>query len=294
MNNRNIQVNYVTGNLFLLLLAVIPVISVSCEKEVILDLADREGLYLIVEGNIDDSSPEQWIRLSNSSSYYDVSKGLPVRNAIVTVNDGETDFVFTESNADSLMGYYINDRIGGELNYGYYNLTIEHEGEIFTAWSEYRPVPEIDSITVRLSFFSLIGLTDEKRYDIYIHFSELQEKGDHYLVDLDISGRLETARPAQKTVISDENLEKYVSLPVATVGENDLKEGDILTLKLRSISREQYEFYQIFFFQTDLSGNPFAGAPPANIPTNLSEGARGFFQVSSVTSASKEFRSRSR
>ena len=291
MNNRNILINKVTGNLWLLLLAVIPVISVSCEKEVILDLSDREGLYLIVEGNIDDTSPEQWIRLSNSSSYYEVSKGHPVRNAIVTVHDGETDFVFTESNVDSLMGYYINDRIGGELNYGSYNLTIEHEGEIFTARSEYRPVPEIDSITVRLSFFSLIGLTDEKRYDIYIHFSELQGKGDHYLVDLDISGRLETARPAQKTVISDENLEKYVSLPVATVGENDLKEGDILTLKLRSISREQYEFYQIFFFQTDLSGNPFAGAPPANIPTNLSEGARGFFQVSSVTSASKEFRS---
>ena len=291
MNNRNILTNYVTGNLCLLLLAVIPVMSVSCEKEVILDLSDREGLYLIVEGNIDDTSPGQWIRLSNSSSYYDVSKGLPVRNAIVTVNDGETDFVFTETNVDNLKGYYINEKIGGELKYGSYELTIEHEGEIFTARSEYRPVPEIDSITVRLSFFSLIGLIDETRYDIYIHFSELQGEGDHYLVDLDVAGRQETARPAQKTVISDESLEKYVSLSVATVGENDLNEGDILTLKLRSISREQYDFYQIFFFQTDLSGNPFAGAPPANIPTNLSEGARGFFQVSSVSSASKEFRS---
>jgi hypothetical protein len=294
MNNRNILVNYVTVNLYLLLLAVIPVILVSCEKEVILDLPDKEGLYLIVEANIDDTYPEQWIRLSNSSSYYDISKGLPVRNAIVTVNYGETDFVFTESNVDSLMGYYINDQIGNGLKYGYYKLTIEHEGEIFTARSEHRPVPEIDSITVRLNFFSLIGLTDENRYDIYIHFSELQGKGDHYLVDTGINGRQETARPAQKTVISDESLEKYVSLPVATIIEDDIREGDILTLKLRSISREQYEFYQIFFFQTDLSGNPFAGAPPANIPTNLSEGARGFFQVSSVTSASKEFRSPSR
>ncbi len=290
MNSRNISINSVKKNPLLLFIAVLTVISVSCEKEVILDLSDREGLYLIVEANIDDTSPGQWIRLSYSSSYYDVSEGRPVRNAIVKVNDGETDFIFTESDIDSLKGYYINENIGGELTDVSYKLTIEHDDKIFVSRSEYRPVPEIDSITLRLSFFSQIGLIDEKRYDIFIHFSELHGKGDHYLVDLDIAGTLVTASPAQKTVISDENLGKYVSRSVATISEDEIMEGDILTLKMRSISREKYEFYQIFFFQTDLSGNPFAGAPPANIPTNMSEGARGFFQVSSVSSASKEFR----
>ncbi len=290
MNYRNSYKNRLKQNLLILLVGVFPVIFTSCEKEVILDLSDMEGEYLIVEGNIDDQSPEQWIRLTGSSSYYDVTTGLPVSNASVTVTDGTTDYVFTESSVDTLRGYYYNDKIGNEFSGGTYHLTIEHEGEIYTAQSEFRPVPVIDSITVGINFFSDIGLTEDKLYDIYIHFDNRPGKGDYYLADFFINGRLQTARPTQKTIFSDEDLEEYVSRSVKTVNGNDLENGDIFSVELRSISSDKYDFYFIFLFQTNLSGNPFAGAPPANIPTNLSEGARGFFQVSSVSSAQGEFR----
>ncbi|MFO7923101.1 MAG: DUF4249 domain-containing protein [Bacteroidales bacterium] len=273
----------------ILFFALLPAVTGSCEKEVTLDLADREGAYLIVEGNLDDASPEQWIRLSRSSSYYDVSTGSPVENAFVTVNDGDKDYVFAESSTDSLRGYYFNREIGGELKESEYYLTIVHDDNIYTGQSEFRPVPDIDSITFELNFFSRLGFTDDTLYDVYIHFSELPLPGDHYLVDIDINGRLQTGRPSEKTVFSDEDLEEYVSLSVRTINGDNLEQGDTITMKLRSISKEQYEFYQVFFFQTDLSGNPFAGAPPANIPTNMSEGAHGFFQVSSVSPATVEF-----
>ena len=261
----------------------------SCEKEVILELSDREGAYLIVEANIDDASAEQWIRLSFSSSYYDVTEGAVVSGADVTVSSGSKKWVFTEQGPDSLAGFYFNSRIGEELIEGSYTLFIEHEGNTYTAASKYRDVPEIDSITTRVNFFSSSGLTEQKLFDILVHFADLPGDGDHYLIDMSINGKLQTPRPSQKTIISDEDLGKYVSRSVRTVNGDDMEAGDTIRLDMKSISREKYEFYQVFFFQTNLSGNPFAGAPPANIPTNMSEGARGFFQVSAVSKAQTRF-----
>ena len=256
-----------------------------------MDLSDPGRQYLVVEANIDDLDPVQWIRLTRSSSYYDVTTGLPVSNAIVTVSGGEGDYVFRESPVDSLKGYYYNEEISGDLIAGKnYILRIEHGGNIFTSRSEMRFVPELDSVSIKLNFFSEFGFTDETLYDILIHFSDLPGSGDHYLVNLYINDDLFTVRPSEKTVLSDKDFGEYVSRTVNTLNSGNFGTEDLLTLELRSISKEMYEFYIIFFFQTNLSGNPFAGAPPANIPTNLSTGARGFFQVSSVSRIEKVLR----
>jgi len=57
-----------------------------------------------------------------------------------------------------------------------------------------------------------------------------------------------------------------------------------------SISPELATFYEVLFNQTDLSGNLFASSPPANVPTNISNGARGNFQVSQPTYKSTIFK----
>ncbi|MFP4367879.1 MAG: DUF4249 domain-containing protein [Bacteroidales bacterium] len=270
--------------------AIIIFFSGSCEKEVILDLADKEGAYLIVEANIDNLAKNQFIKLSLSSSYYEVTSGPPVSNASVKISGGGAEFNFTESPVDSLKGLYFNDIIAGSLKEGInYRLRIVKDSEVYTARSVLQSVPDIDSVSLELNLFTSMGIISDTLYDALIHFSTLPGNDAHYLVDLDINERLQTFRPSQKTVISTESLDEYVSLAVKTINKDNLEPGDTINVKLRSISKEQYDFYQIFFFQTDLSGNPFAGAPPANIPTNLSEGARGFFQVSSVSSARTKF-----
>ncbi len=262
----------------------------SCEKEVTLDLPGSEGAYLIVEANIDDASALQWIKLSLSSSYYDVTEGAAVSGAFVTVFSDDKSWTFAERLDDSLPGLYFSSDIGRALEPGKYMLFIEHEGKTYTAASEYKKVPAVDSVTTRLNFFSASGFTSEDLFDVLVHFTNLPDRGNHYLIDLSINRKLRTQRPGQKTVLSDEDLGDYVSRSVGTINGKDINEGDTIRLEMRSISRGKYDFYQIFFFQTDLSGNPFAGAPPANIPTNMSEGAKGFFQVSSVSSEKVIFR----
>ena len=263
----------------------------SCEKDVILDLLNTQGKYLIVEANIDNSSVNQMIiRLYRSGSFYDDEKGFPVSNAIVSISDGNNNYLFTETASSEQQGNYYNRELGGNMITGNtYNLTVIDDGKTYTASSTLKPVPDIDSVTTSINFLSQLGIIKEVLVDIYIHFENLPHQGNYYLVNLYINGNIQTFTPNQKTMISDENLENHVSLYIKTVRRNELKNGDKITLEMRSISREQYEFYTDFFSQTELSGNPFAGAPPANIPTNLSEGARGFFQVSSVATVSKIF-----
>lgn len=57
-------------------------------------------------------------------------------------------------------------------------------------------------------------------------------------------------------------------------------------LQMLSISKQKYDFYMAILLETDFSGAGFAG-PPANVPTNLSNGALGFFSVSDVTEIKK-------
>ena len=269
-------------NLIILVLALIAGIT-ACEKDVILDLADIEGKYVIVEANLIDDGSRQWIRLTRSSSYYDVNTGNAEQNAFVIVQGNNKSWDFTELHPDSLPGYYFNSHISSALTETTYELMIETaDNQTFFAQSEFRPVPVLDSVTVKLNPFSELNFFDTAVYDVIAHFADLPGDGDHYLFNLYINNKLRTLRPTDKEPMSDVNLDEYSSYAVLNLNENDIAPGDTLTLEMRSISKENFDFYGVFFFQTDLSGNPFAGAPPANIPTNLSEGGRGFFQVSSV------------
>ncbi len=268
----------------LIIIALILLAGVTaCEKDVILDLADIEGKYVIVEANLINDGSRQWIRLTRSSSYYDVTTGDAVQNASVIVRGNNQSWVFSELLPDSLPGYYFNSEISFALVEATYELIIETaDEETFVAQSEFIPLPVLDSVTVKINPFSEFNFFDTTVYDVIAHFAHLPEIEEYYLFNLYINNKIRTPRPSDKAPVSDENLDPYTSFAVLSVNEDDIAPGDTLTLEMRSISKEKFDFYNVFFFQTDLSGNPFAGAPPANIPTNLSEGARGFFQISAV------------
>jgi hypothetical protein len=272
--------------IFLLLTAAAPLSNVSCERDADLNLPDGQGKYLVVEGNLDDRDNRQIITLHRSGSYYDAERGEPVTGAVVSVSDGTTNYVFTES---SQKGDYMNHELGSNLKYENYYLTIIDNNRTYTARSFLMPVPQIDSVTTRVNTLSGLGTKGKAYYDIYIHFRNLPVSGNYYLVNLYVNNRIKTYTPPQKAVLSDLDQRNYVSIYTRTIRGDEVRKGDTLTLEMSSISRLQYDFYSNFLLQTGLSGNPFASAPPANLPTNMSKGALGFFQVSRVSKAQMVF-----
>ncbi len=277
------QTIYLTIKTGILVILLYTGLLMGCQKSVILDLADKEGSLLIIEANILDDGLRQHIRVSRSSSYYEESEGERITDARVWLELDEKKYFFKAYEIERRLGFYYNDSVSNVLKGKELSLFVEYEGFTYTAKSKWKPVPVLDSVSLMPTTLSVMGIVSDTLYEVWGHFRELPTKDDYYLFNLYINGNIKTWRPSLKVVTSNKNMEEYVSYSIKNLRKNELEEGDVIQLEMRSISKENYEFYNAFLLQTDLSGNPFAGAPPANIPTNISNGAHGFFQVSSVS-----------
>lgn len=268
-------------------LLIIPIILllIACEKDVVMDLTPDEGNLLVVEANLTNEDTAQVIRLSLTADFYNENPPAAVTQAAVSVFINDDEYIFEHSNDSS--GYYVYEdtwmpEIGDD-----FRLRILHEDEEYTAESKLRPVIELDSISFEVNPFSA-AFGAGNNFDIVAHFAKINTgEINHFLFNYYHNGNLKTPNPRDKAVASDETISSYASVGVQTFDIQDKEDEDEITLEVRSISKKNLEFYEIFFNQTDLSGNPFAGPPPANLPTNISNGARGFFQVSAVSKASR-------
>ena len=74
----------------------------------------------------------------------------------------------------------------------------------------------------------------------------------------------------------------FAGWPITTI--DYLYPGDTLKLEQHHISPATYEAFTAVMLETDWR-NGFFDAPPANVPTNLSNGALGLFVVSAMHSA---------
>ena len=63
--------------------------------------------------------------------------------------------------------------------------------------------------------------------------------------------------------------------------EYHLKEGDWVKLEMQTINKDYYHFIDAVQEETGIQVPLFSG-PPANVPGNISNGAKGFFRVYSV------------
>ncbi|MFB6258461.1 MAG: DUF4249 domain-containing protein [Flavobacteriales bacterium] len=273
---------------FLLLLF----LTASCTSEIDLDLDQKKKPSVVVEGFLTDSSNvAQWMRLTQTTGYYDKKKVPPVEGASVTVRGAGNTYTFHQNGDPDSASYYMAPAAFSLQQGKTYTLEVDHEDSTYRAKSKVKPVMGIDSVHLRLDPIQSIsgGEIKDTTFQVVAHFDDLPAEGDHYLFNLYIDGELYSNEANEKNVIDDEGLDQNVELAVQSFKKSDIALGDSLTLSVRSVSQACDEFYAIFSDQTELSGNPFAAAPPANIPSNMSGTALGFFQVSSVNTHKRVF-----
>lgn len=281
----------------IILLAFVALLS-SCQDDIDLELKDDQSGILVVEAFLRNIPTRETIKLSRTTSYYNSEPEELVTGALVTITeDNGNPFQLKEStNADSL-GYYIKPssytmKIGSA-----YTLTISIDDEIYTAVSELKPIPTIDSMEVFYNDIQFLFASEfvpiapeDTLYDINISYTELPTKGDVYLFKYYINDTLASFYPRDFVYFDDEFLDGEVTGGVQQFPKAQAKYGDKVTLEMLSISEDLALFYEVLFNQTDLSGNLFASSPPANVPSNISNGARGNFQVSQPTYKSTIFK----
>lgn len=260
--------------LFILIIS----ISHSCEKKIEWNLQEEYNDIIYVDGIITNEYKKQIIKLTRLVNDPN-EKPSPVSGAIVLIMFGESVYELKEEVANSGI-YQTEDSVAGITEFPY-NLRIIYEGNNYTAHSFMNKGLQFTPLR-----FYKINLINKYRIT-WVAAAVNPNKPAMYEILLDWSNI-----PPYNT--QDPDLSKarllYYTLPSLDVSEifapqlENLifPEGTTIIEKRYSITQDHANFIREVLLETNWNGG-FFGSTSANVPTNLSIGAAGYFAACGVT-----------
>jgi hypothetical protein len=269
----------------------------SCED--VIDLNTATGpTQLVVDGWINNQPGNQKIKLTWSANYFDNSAPKPVQGAEVTVTDNLGNvFVFEDLAND---GNYIWKGTGtdtlGKVGRTY-ALSIKNGEDVYTASSEIKRVPKVDSVVYQKE--TLPFKPDKGPKEGYIasfYARDLPGEGDRYWIKPVVSGKIAISKASDLTVAYDagpsagapsDGLIFILPLRQAITRDSLYLAGASVGVELHSITPEAFEFIKQVAEQGS-NGGLFA-TPVANVKSNVTNtnpnGIRplGFFGATAVS-----------
>lgn len=261
-----------------LLLAVF-IFSIGCEKVVEIDIGQSVP-QMVIEGLLTDEDTIHFVKVSKSIQFYDTGLSA-VTNAVISVKGDGAIYNYTHNPLaiDSMNGYYFSDvEYAGKIGIDYM-LSVDVAGVNYSAIDTLRFVTPIDSLSFSVaSHMSEEDEQDGKIYQALLYASEPQETEDFYQFQFYRDKEL-VAYPDNIYVFSDVALGSTLNgLPSPVL----FREGELATVKILSISKEQYVFYTDLANLLNTDGGMFS-PPPANPRNTFTNGALGLWQVSAVS-----------
>ena len=273
----------------LLLLFALPVF-VSCTEIIEIDL-DSTYSRLVVSGTITTDSIHHQVTLTSTTDYFYNEPSPAVENATVSVAFDDT-LIFLKESLIHPGVYFFTDAFRGVPGTTYYleiqDVDIDQNGvsELYNAETTMPNIARADSIRLQkfiTPFFS--------GYQVALWSPE--PSGLHYYnYKLIRNGVLINRRLSDYTVQTDEFFNNnYISgIPVGFLNDEEedevIKPGDTVTLEINSITEDYYTF--IVDAQSEIFGNnPLFSGPPANVPSNISNGGAGIFTAYAIDRVSE-------
>jgi len=269
-------------NRFVYILLAVFVFSIGCEKVVEIDIGQSVP-QVVIEGLLTDEDTIHFVKVSKSIQFYETGFSA-VTDAIITVKgDGATyNYTHNPMAIDSMNGYYFSDvEYAGKIGVDYM-LSVNVAGVNYSAIDTLRFVTPIDSLLFRLaSNPSEEDEADGKIYQALLYASEPQETEDYYQFQFYRNKELITYS-SNIYVFSDIAFGPHLNgLPSPVL----FREGELASVRILSISREQYVFYNDLENLLNTDGGMFS-PPPANPRNTFTNGALGLWQVSAVSEGS--------
>ena len=263
---------------------------------------------MVVDAVITDQPGPYYFRLTESNiggtvkaDILDIDIAVGVKNALLILSDNQGHIdtlqpVTYDPEREFISagrGYYKTTSIKGVAGRTYF-LKIINDGKEYTASSFMPEVPEIDSLSY------IVKKGEIGKFDSYIpllYFKEPQLTNDYYLI-YHSGGKKNFADYGFVTysiwkysILSDEYLEPYVnglyvengSAP-EDLGYYHYFPGEYFRVRLQSITQDAY-YYKALLGQYENDGGSFTPSP-SSPPTNISNGALGFFRASAVSEKS--------
>ena len=269
-----------------LIAGIVLIFLVSCTERIDIDLGTTYT-RLVVYGEITSDTAVQYIKLSGSGDYYQNSEPDWLSGAEVQLSWADTSLLLVES--DDLKGRYATPSdfhgIPGET----YFLTIENvdidldgEYEVYESGATMPFTPPIDSIGLKYTsntFFS--------GWEVMLYAWDPGDVRNFYSFRARKNGILLTDTLTEFAVQSDDFFNGNYTFGITAQFLNDenptekAEAGDTIVFELAGITEEYFNF--IFAAQSEaFQGTPLFSGPPANIRSNISNGALGFFTTYSI------------
>lgn len=274
----------------------------SCTEDTTITTSDSTPVPVIY-GTITDHNVRQQINLSSSTDYFDKSQNKRISNATVTLQEdsvGVTHY-YTLTQGSVGSGIYMTaNPMAGRPGWKYkltVNMDFNQDGTPETYLAEC-------TMPQRLNVDS-IGVTKMKEasYTVYSLNISAQDPGNeknYYICKYSVNDSLYNAI-SKYIPFDDTGLDGMYVKELAIWHFFDksnkskfddqeannmvfLSAGDKISAEVGNITKGYSDFIISCQNQKDGS-NPFFGGPPANIPTNLSNGARGYFTAYATSSA---------
>ena len=245
--------------LFIIITTVIAL--ASCEKVIDIDL-NSASPQIVIEGNVYDQPGPYIVKLSKTVNFNESNVFPAVRGAWVIIGDNE-------GNLDTLLekspGEYYTSTLQGVVGRTY-NLTVTAAGKTYSAVSTIPKSVSIDSL--------YFGVSEDKQVtSVSINYSDPVNVGNYYHIVEFINGERLNGFDVVDDALNPGGINIY---EIFNEKNDSLKTGDNVSVWLESIDRNVFDYLRI-------SNSGEGDAAPANPPSNISNGALGYFNASSLS-----------
>lgn len=267
----------------ILLIAFVTGMSSCTEK---IDLAlDSGQTKLVVYGEITTDTTSHEVFLSYSSDYLDDSPATGVEGASVELSFDDSLIVLEESQPGTYItpaNFFGTEGMTYNLRISDLDINNDGENEEYSATTELVSVASLDSIGLVYTsdaFFS--------GWEIQIYAWDPEGIKNYYLFKSIKNGVLQTDSLYEFVFQNDDFFDGNYTYGISAQFLDDAKKsekaipGDTITFEMNGINEEYYDF--LIEAQTESFGsNPLFSGPPANIKSNITNDALGFFTAYSV------------
>ncbi|MCT4614084.1 MAG: DUF4249 domain-containing protein [Marinifilaceae bacterium] len=272
---------------------IILIVSISCTERIDVDVKNIDP-KMVVDAVVDTDMKNHFVKLSLTTDIYNSVEPRNLSNAEVKVFANEKEYIYEEKNEGE---YYSKEQFEGIPGVKYKlvisNIDINKDGEMeeYTAEATMNPAHELEKIWVGEDPDYEIYDDDEEDDPLLVlklTARDNSKRKDYYMFAAFLNDKLVHSKLTDVFVIKDDYFNGKLIDDVSILHFNQAKEEEIIRqsdkiiLETYSITEGYYDF--VSQFQEIANGyNPMVDGQPANIKTNISNGAIGYFAVYSIT-----------
>ncbi len=256
----------------------------SCTKVIDFDVSEA-NIRLVIDGSVTSEFIQHQVKVSKTGSYFSGTRPPVVSGASIQVSDGDSIWIYFEKPDEP--GTYLSQNAFKAVQGKTYSITVQVEGQEYTASEAMQIGATLDSLNIQ-QLFKPIPFENaiDSSFTLSVWGQEVGGQRNYYMWKYKINGSFGRTDSLQNIYfLDDKGIDgAYIpGYPIYNIDPQEIQSGDTLSLYGYTISDEYYQFLRSVLLETYWRGGGPWDGPPANIPTNFSNGALGYFWVAPVS-----------